>query len=719
MKHFKLYLASLLFASFGFYSCDDNWDTPPLDGPQATIEANTTIAELKARYWSDDKNGVDTVEMTDDGKHIVIKGRVISSDASGNIYKNIVIQDETAAITLSINANSLYNTYAFGQELVIDATDMYIGKYSGLQQFGFPDYDEQFGWQTTFMPLEFFKKHVQLNGLPNPAAVDTMTIRIADLPSANDVEGVRKWQSQLVRFDNVHFVNGGKETFAEYQVSKSQTLTDGSAQIDVRTSGYANFYNRTLPEGDGSVVGILGYFNGSWQLTLRSYSDCIFDQSEGSKSNPMTVSAAISNQGKDANKKYWVKGYIVGAVAPGVSSVSSNSDIEWNAPFTLPNTLVIAESADVKDYKKCLVIELPSNSELRTQANLQDNPDNRGFEITLQGKLNNVLGMAGLTDNKGTKDEFSFDKPVVISQLDENFDEYINQGNDKGWIDISGSNLLGEGWTVKTVKGDKSWSLRSSNMESNVYATCTGYSGKNPPFDAWLISPAVNFDKMPEKVFSFYSQVNLYNSTNSHFEVYVLDSNDPTTANKTLLEPKLAQGSGSSFTDFVPSGNVDLSQFKGIGFIAFRYYSEQSSDYATWNFDNVMIGKRNPNMIDSDNDGSLEKPYTAAEVVAGITGNDKWVTGYIVGFVSGIDATKNSSFTAEGANNLNVLIAETADVKDPNQCVVIALPSGAIRDAINLKSHPENLGKQIKVKGNIVSDLYRIKGIKEVTEYQF
>ena len=52
MKHIKLYLTALLFASLGLASCDDNWDTPPLDGPVATIEANTTILELKTKYWT-------------------------------------------------------------------------------------------------------------------------------------------------------------------------------------------------------------------------------------------------------------------------------------------------------------------------------------------------------------------------------------------------------------------------------------------------------------------------------------------------------------------------------------------------------------------------------------------------------------------------------------------------------------------------------------------
>ena len=342
MKHVKLYLTALLFTALGITSCDDNWDTPPLDGPVATIEANTSILELKQAYWIDANNGCDTIETKENGDHIIIKGRVVSSDESGNIYKNMVIDDGTAAITLSIDANSLYNTYRYGQEIVIDATDMYIGNYAGLQQLGSPDYDDYYGWQMARMPLEFFQKHAQLNGFPDPAAVDTLVVSsISSLPTTKD--GIIEMQSKLVRFDNVQFDGGGELPFAESETTVSRTISDGTASLTVRNSGYADFYNKLLPEGTGSVVGILGYFNGTWQLTLRSYEDCIFgEQLPGTQGNPYTVTQAIEGQG---NNSGWVKGYIVGAVAPGVSSVSSNNDIEWAAPFSLPNTLVIAESA--------------------------------------------------------------------------------------------------------------------------------------------------------------------------------------------------------------------------------------------------------------------------------------------------------------------------------------------------------------------------------------
>ena len=706
MKHVKLYLTALLFAALGFTSCNDEFDTPPLTGPVATLTPNTTISELKALYWQDATNYVDTVGLTENGQHMVIKGRVVSSDASGNIYKNLVIQDETAAITLSINANSLYNSYRLGQELVIDVTDMYIGKYSGLQQFGFPDYDDKFGWQTTFMPLEFFKEHVQLNGLPDVSKVDTLTTTIGALPAATDVQGIQTMQSRLVRFDNVSWQEAG-QTFAESEKTVSRNLVDAEGKtLTVRNSGYADFYNKVLPEGEGSVVGILGYFNGTWQLTLRSYEDCIFGSQEGTKNKPYKVSEAIAGVNE---KEGWVEGVIVGAVAPGVSQVASNSDIEWKAPFTLDNTIVIAESADVRDYTKCMVIDLPANSKLREVANLQAHPDNVGETIKLKGKFTNVLGMVGIADNLGTSSDFVFSGTITVTTLEENFDSY--------GATISG--LLATGWTSVKVKGNKEWFLKE--FDSNTYASMTGYKG-TAPFESWLITPAINVDNMTEKVFNFRTQVADYGSVNSKFEVYVLTSNDPTKATKTKVDAVLADpatATSTPYSEWANSGNIDLSGYTGKVYIGFCYSATQDAEYATWCLDDVKVGIRGEDAPNTgDRDGSAEKPYTVADVLTNVQGTGVWVKGYIVGYASSTVATDSAVFGVTGTvSKTNLLLADSADEKDVKNCISIALPIGGVRDALNLKENPGNLGKLLTIKGDLGTNLY-IPGVKSPTEYK-
>jgi hypothetical protein len=77
---------------------------------------------------------------------------------------------------------------------------------------------------------------------------------------------------------------------------------------------------------------------------------------KGTAGDPYTVAEALEKM--NAQRSGWVTGYVVGAVAPEVTEVKSNADIEWKAPTTLANTLVTADAADVTDYTKCIMIEL-------------------------------------------------------------------------------------------------------------------------------------------------------------------------------------------------------------------------------------------------------------------------------------------------------------------------------------------------------------------------
>ena len=109
-------------------SCQTDYDAPDLIVPEATMQANTTIADLKTILA--DKPSIQ-IPMKDEATSTpyIIKGRVISSDASGNIFKSIVIQDETAAISFSVNAASMYTNYRVGQEMVVNVTGIWGGLY--------------------------------------------------------------------------------------------------------------------------------------------------------------------------------------------------------------------------------------------------------------------------------------------------------------------------------------------------------------------------------------------------------------------------------------------------------------------------------------------------------------------------------------------------------------------------------------------------------------
>lgn len=432
MNIIKSYIVGIAaFGAIAFTGCNMDVDPVPVNIPEATNTPNTTILELKEKFWSDETNYIygmaqdpdaepAYIPAMDNGDHYIIHGRVCSNDDAGNVFKSLVIQDETAALAFSINTYDLYVNYRVGQEIVVDVTGMQIGKYNGLLQMGQAEwYENGSVWEASFMPLEVFRSHVELNGLPEVAKVDTIQVNaFSELPG--DPDGLRKWQSQLVKFNNVHFEDGGKELFSEYQssgVSRKLIDSEGS-EITVRTSGYSDFWNMILPEGDGDVVCILGYYGSTgWQLTLIDYAGCMnFGNptvAPGTKDNPYTVEQAVAVEAAGRKATGWVTGYIVGTVAPEVTSIASSDDIEWTAEATLANTMVIGPDPDCKDVAKCLVMSLPQGSVLREVGALRDNPDVYKRQIWVYGTLDSYLGSWGITDNKGTVDQFRIDGVTI------------------------------------------------------------------------------------------------------------------------------------------------------------------------------------------------------------------------------------------------------------------------------------------------------------------
>ncbi len=169
MKHTLLYISALALAtSAALTSCDDNFTHPPVIMPPCVdVVPNSTIADIKADYWSYLGSCTD-IPYLEHGDTIIFTGRVCSSDESGNIFKNIIIQSvdpngEQVAITFSVDEYDLYKIYPIGQEVAVYASGMAAGGYSNLFSMGANGSTE-----VSRMSLETFQKHVVRNHFPIP-----------------------------------------------------------------------------------------------------------------------------------------------------------------------------------------------------------------------------------------------------------------------------------------------------------------------------------------------------------------------------------------------------------------------------------------------------------------------------------------------------------------------------------------------------------------------
>jgi len=383
----------------GFTACDGDLERPPMIEPEATIKPNTTIAALKADVWQTDRNYVTEVGQRN-GRDIIIAGRVVSNDKAGNVFKNIVLQDETGAITVGINAYDLCETYQQGQQIVVNVTGLKIGGYNGLLQIG-AEGTYNNAPSMTFMTKELFAEHAQQNGLARLERIDTIPTTIPEVMAAKEtVEGLQKWQSQFIRIDNVSFENAGQPYAGSSATDRYIKDAQGN-RINVRNSSYADFAKDILPSGSGSVAGILSYFGSDWQIILNDTDGCkgfdavdIPDQpdqpttgGDGSENNPYTVTQVIAGA---TGSNVWVKGYIVGSV----TDKELKSAVFGSNPASSTNILVAA-SADETDINKCVPVQLPSG-DVRSKVNLSDNPGNYKAEITMKGNLQTYFTVPGI-----------------------------------------------------------------------------------------------------------------------------------------------------------------------------------------------------------------------------------------------------------------------------------------------------------------------------------
>jgi hypothetical protein len=582
--------ALALAAAGSFTACQDHFDDPSVAIPVATMKPNTTIAEVKELMWKEDANYCDTVftkDGTENGEHIIVAGRVISSDYAGNCFKYIILQDETGCLSFSINSYNLYLQYRRGQEVVVDLTGMHMGKYRGLEQVGFPSYNSSIpGYETSFMAPELFQRSSELNGLPEVTKIDTVTVQDFSSIGVTPAE-LRYWQSRIVRFNNVQFVpNTSPSTLSTYHSSgETQQIQDINGNtLDVRTSGYSNFWNTKLPADRGDVVAIMGYYinlagTGGWQLTLidanslQNFGNPTVPA--GSENNPYSVMQAIAAQVNDENVSGWTKGYIVGTVGPEVEEVTSSADIEWTATPTLGNTLVIGETPTTTDISECLVVALPQGSELRNYGALRENPDNYGKEISIYGTFAKVMGTYGITNNNGTSSEFKIDGVNIVTTT-----ETLTL--------LDGESASGaENWTFSNVTLPSTissvWSWKNYNTSYYLYANAYSSSG-TADTEAWAISPEIDMTAAHRASveFSHAAKFQTVLKTLCGFGVREVGSTE-----WTMLTIPTWPTEGS--WTFESSGSIDLSAYAGKKIEVGFKYGASAAGADAWEVKNLIF----------------------------------------------------------------------------------------------------------------------------------
>lgn len=285
IKYLKLAVVALALGLTATSCMDDDWKAPSASvspyGNNALQETNVvSIKDLKERLYAKAlTNQHDTTRITDD---IQIKGRVVSSDAWGNISQEIAVDDGTGAILVCVASRGLYVINPLGQEVLINLKGLYIGTYGYNPQIGTPyTSTSKAGVVRTTpsrMQLNLWNQHFRNIGDPDPSKVAAEDF---DLSKLKDTKYIAQCAGKLMTFRGVKFANAdGKLPYATYEEGNgngngvSRSLEGySSSNIVVRTSMYAKFATNPLPQTKVNLTGIVTRYGSTVQILLRDPSD--------------------------------------------------------------------------------------------------------------------------------------------------------------------------------------------------------------------------------------------------------------------------------------------------------------------------------------------------------------------------------------------------------------------------------------------------------------
>ena len=277
IKYLALAVIPLLFAA-----CQDTeWDviTPKGDelygNNSITEDGIITIRQLKEKYPNVFNTTDQNVKIEED---IKIKGRITGNDIRGNIHKQFVIQDETAAIVVDVNENGMSGYLAEGQEMILALKGLYIGGNAKQPEIGFPFNGNGIGR----MSRSIFHQHFKLTKSPiqpvQPIEFDVnmnMDDNCAKLVTLrnvtfSDADGI----STYAPGDSSVTILGGcvNRKLAQYPESK----------VVIRTSTYAKFAANPLPYDavnkrpqTVNITGVATRYRDTWQVLIRKESDVV------------------------------------------------------------------------------------------------------------------------------------------------------------------------------------------------------------------------------------------------------------------------------------------------------------------------------------------------------------------------------------------------------------------------------------------------------------
>lgn len=156
---------------------------------------------------------------------------------------------------------------------------------------------------------------------------------------------------------------------------------------------------------------------------------------------------------------------------------------------------------------------------------------------------------------------------------------------------------------------------------------------------------------------------------------------------------------------------IHISAADGAGQSAQERITVAVDTSRVWNTESYVIGGGDS----SGKGGSMSDALTVSQAIASAGESDVWVSGYIVG---GDLTSSSASFSGPFSSRTNIVLGPRSSTSSRSSCISVSLPSGEIRDEINLVDNPHLLGRKVFLRGDLVEAYYGMPGMKNLTDYE-
>ena len=279
------------------------------------------------------------------------------------------------------------------------------------------------------------------------------------------------------------------------------------------------------------------------------------------------------------------------------------------------------------------------------------------------------------------------------------------------YINETFANNFGVFSTEETV-GNYPWVIDYSTAKATSYDNATQ---ANNAATSWLISSPVDFTNETEAHVTF-DYIIRYAETGkvaANHQLLISTNYAGKADEATWTDLPYNAVEGADWTTFYKA-NVDVpADFLGKSGVVFALRYTATTKAGTWEVKNFKVAHGTAEIVEPEEAGE----YTVAQALAAYTGVAKpaIVKGYIVGSIDD-KSIDDANFSGNAVLKTNLLIADNADETETAKCLAVQLPSGKVRDALNLVDNPSNYKKLVTLTGSL-EKYFGVAGLKNVTAY--